>query len=49
MPDKCPECGKSDEEVDIVLAPDPYQSEINGNDEEVWLCTECRKDKAGDI
>lgn len=34
---------------DCILGPDPYASEINGNEEDVWECPNCRYESAMDI
>ena len=41
----CVDCG----EVDARFAPCPYAQEIHGNDGDVWLCDECRHERAQDI
>jgi len=47
---KCIKCGRSDtEENPVTKAPDPFDSEINGDDTEVWECEECRRESADDI
>lgn len=29
---------------EVILAPDPFQSEIHGNNNLVWKCEDCRKE-----
>ena len=38
-------CGSKD----ARFAPNPYASEINGNETPVWMCDECRHQAAMDI
>ncbi len=47
---KCIECGCSNtKENPVIKDPDPYASEIYGDETEVWKCANCREDSAGDI
>ena len=47
---KCYNCGcSSTEENPVTKDPDPYQSEINDGEAEVWECANCRGDSAMDI
>ena len=47
---KCIVCGCSNtKENPVTKEPDLYQSEINGDDTEVWECEACRQDSAMDI
>ena len=39
---RCVGCGKLFNEEDIQYAPDPYQSDVNDNDDNVWECVGCR-------
>ena len=41
----CEGCGAADPS----FAPCPYASDINGDDTPVWLCHECRKNRAADV
>lgn len=34
---------------DCTFAPDPFNSDINDDETEVWECPSCREDSAGDI
>lgn len=44
---KCGSCGRnSTKENPVVKGPDPYQSEINDDETEVWECMECREESA---
>lgn len=42
----CCDCGGT---TDLSYAPDPYNEDINGNDEPVWECDSCRYNSAMDI
>lgn len=42
---KCRSCGGQS----ARLAPCPYAQEINGDDRPVWLCADCRHERAMDI
>ena len=47
---KCYSCGCSNtKENPVTKAPDPYQSEINDDETEVWECENCRDESAQDI
>ena len=47
---KCSCCGcKNSEKNPVIKAPDPYQSEINDDETEVWECASCREESAMDI
>ena len=47
---KCQECGCSNTKENLVIkAPDPYQSEINGDDTEVCECERCREESTQEI
>ena len=47
---KCEICKRSStKENPVTKDPDPYNSEINNDDTEVWECEECRDDSAMDI
>ena len=47
---KCCVCDCSNtKENPVTKGPDPYQSEINGDETEVWECENCRDDSAMDI
>ena len=37
---ECESCGQRKE--DVSFGEDPYQSEINDNHTEVWMCADCR-------
>ncbi len=39
-------CGST---KDVVFGPDPYQSEIHGDDTPVWLCEDCYYELCMDI
>ena len=41
----CASCGSGG----AIFASCPYDSEINGNDNNVWLCQSCRHERAMDI
>jgi len=43
---ECEVCGTTE---DVSFAPNPYQSDINGDDTEVWMCGNCRHESAMDI
>ncbi len=43
---KCERCGTTD---GVTLAPCPYASDIHGDDTPVWLCGECRHERAMDV
>ena len=34
---------------DLIWGPDPYNSEINGDDTPVWLCSDCYATSCDDI
>ncbi len=42
----CKDCGGTE---NVRHAPCPYASEINDDDTPVWLCTDCRHERAQDI
>ena len=47
---KCFRCGcKNTKENPVTKGPDPYQSEINNDNTEIWECEKCREDSAGEI
>ena len=46
QPALCVGCGTAD---DLRWGPCPYASEINNNETEMWLCGECRHQRAQDI
>lgn len=46
VPQPCSGCGS---DVDCVFAPCPYAHDINGDDTKVWLCGNCRQQRANDI
>ncbi len=47
---KCCSCGcSSTKENPVTKDSDPYQSEINDDETEVWECANCRDDSAMDI
>ena len=41
-------CGNSDKNL-VTKAPDPYSSEINGDDTEIWMCEGCRDESCMEI
>lgn len=43
----CPVCKKPSD--NITYAPNPFASEINGDDTPVWMCEDCRYESAMDI
>lgn len=43
---KCEECGTIKE---VTLAPDPYDSEINDDYTPIWMCDNCRSNRADEI
>lgn len=45
----CTSCRKKYDEADMVYGPDPFDSEINGNDKPVWLCDSCHYESCMDI
>lgn len=52
LPNECPAaepCSSCGTCQDVTFDADPYASEINGDDEPVWLCGECRHERAMDI
>lgn len=47
---KCIICERSSTKGNpVIKAPDPYNSEINDDETEVWECLECREESALDI
>lgn len=47
---KCISCGRSNTKNNPVIKDsDPYASEINDDETEVWECIECRQESANDI
>ncbi len=47
---KCSNCGCEDtKDNSVTFGPDPYQSDINDDDTEVWECENCRYESAMDI
>lgn len=42
----CPRCH---EKKALILAPDPYSSEINDDHTHVIMCQECRFERAEDV
>ena len=42
----CQECGTKQE---VTLAPDPYNSDLYGDETPVWMCEDCRLQRADDI
>jgi len=49
MKHRCISCRKLFEEKDIEYSPDPYAEEIDGNDDDVWECFDCRRESVRDI
>jgi hypothetical protein len=47
--DVCNSCGKSFPEKDLHYGPDPYQSEINDNNDPTVLCDDCHQDSVWSI
>jgi hypothetical protein len=47
----CNNCGKNFvvEDGNIAFREDPYNSEINGNHTEMWLCDDCYSESCDDI
>ena len=46
----CSDCGAIDTESNPVnFEPDPYASEINGDDTEGWMCEDCRSESWDNI
>ena len=43
---KCICCGATE---DLEWGPDPYSSELHGDDEDVWECKSCRRESCADI
>lgn len=47
---KCTVCGCSNtEENPVTKGPDPYASELHGDETEVWECESCRELSAHEI
>ncbi len=44
-----PACMTCKTQKDITFAPDPYNSDIDGDYTNVWLCSDCSRDRADDI
>ena len=42
-------CCSNTEDNPVTKAPDPFQSEINDDDTEVWECRQCRDDSEMEI
>ena len=32
-----------------TFGPDPYQADVNGDETDVWMCEQCRREHADDI
>ncbi len=47
--DKEPRCEGCGCAADLSFAPDPYEWERNDDDTPVWLCGQCRSERALDI
>ena len=45
----CQYCEKKFERDEMRHGPDPYNSDIEGDDTEVWLCIECYNTRADEI
>ena len=43
IPGRCEQCGSAEE---VTYGPDPFSSEIHGDDTDRWLCFHCRYDSA---
>ena len=50
---KCFRCGRimseNDKDNPVTYGPDPFNSDINNDETEVWECRNCRIDSAGGI
>lgn len=42
----CPACWRTKV---YIFDADPYSADVYNDDKKVWLCKECRKDRADDI
>lgn len=42
----CFRCGTTEA---LTFGPDPYNSDVNDDDTDVWECDRCRQDSADDI
>lgn len=42
---RCEDCGCSDAE----LGPCPYDSDLHGNKNELWLCADCASNRADEL
>lgn len=48
-PGKCEHCGKEFPREELIHGPDPFQSEINGNETPTVLCKDCYHESMMDI
>ena len=46
---ECISCGEMFLYEDMIFGPDPFDSEINDDDTEVWLCESCHHESGMDI
>ncbi len=47
---KCSVCGCEDSKGNpVTLEPDPYASEIKGNETPIWECKRCRQESVREI
>lgn len=47
-----PKCSRSYCETpynNVTFAPDPFSSEINGDETPVWMCEQCRYERAMEV
>jgi len=47
---ECEDCGGLDKESNpVTYYPDPFNDEVYGNEEYVWMCANCRCSSANEI
>ena len=47
-PGRCEHCGKEFPGEDLIHGPDPFASEVNGDDTPTVLCKECYRQSVWD-
>ena len=46
----CSSCNRiSTKSNPVTKGPDPYQSDVHGDDTPVWLCTMCREELVDEV
>lgn len=45
----CEQCEQKFWKKDLVFGPDPFNSDVHGDDTPVWLCSDCHHESYMDI